>query len=83
MLVSIFPFHPKTAKGWIILFTIALPLSVLYEMLGEVIFERKFLQRWNSPWRILYGVIMISLLIAISIGLLYLLKPTLAQWLIG
>ncbi len=79
-LLYVFPSHPKTGIGWVLFFLLALPLIIVGEKLGELILNRKFLNQWPSLCRILYGVIVLSVICAIIVGVLYLLKPVLDKW---
>lgn len=80
VLLNIFPYHPKTATGWIVLFIVAPPLIISLEELGGLLLDRKFLKHWPSPLRILYGVIVLSITCTVIIGALFLLKPLLERW---
>ena len=41
LLAGIFPHHPKTVVGWALLFTLALPLTVVGEFIGEFVWRNR------------------------------------------
>jgi hypothetical protein len=78
LLLQVFPWHPKTVLGWIVLFGCALPICAAGEWLGSLVFENRFARRLGPSddpkglsWaRVAYGVIAVTgLAILVVIGL--------------
>jgi len=44
LLAGIFPYHPKTVIGWVLLFALALPLTLLGEFVGEFFWRNRIAQ---------------------------------------
>jgi hypothetical protein len=78
LLLQVFPWHPRTATGWILLFGCAMPICAAGEWLGSVVFENRFARRLRASddpkglsWaRVAYGVITVTCLaILVVVGL--------------
>jgi len=78
LLMQVFPWHPRTVTGWILLFGCALPICAAGEWLGGLVFENRFARRLGSSddpqglsWaRVAYGVIAVACLaILVVVGL--------------
>lgn len=76
-LLNMFPWHPETPLGWLVLFGTALPIAAAGEWLGDLIFENRFsaqIGRNKAPgsisWlRVAYGLVAVLLVMAIAVGL--------------
>ena len=44
LLAGVFPHHPKTAVGWVFLFALALPLTIIGEFVGEFFWRNRIAQ---------------------------------------
>jgi len=44
LLAGVFPHHPKTVAGWVLLFALALPLTLLGEFVGEFFWRNRIAQ---------------------------------------
>ncbi len=62
-LILAFPFHPISVLGWIVWFVATIPIAMIGEAIGSVIFDRKIAEAISddsdsvSAGRIAYGVI--------------------------
>lgn len=60
ILLDVFPHRPNSLAGWLILVGVGVPLWLLLEWLGEVVFSKRVGQRVSgkpfSGTRILYGL---------------------------
>lgn len=84
MLLSVFPRHPQTFKGWVWLFVLALPITLLGEFLGDRLWKNRLAQTIEqrtanqtlSLLRIAYGlaVMLFVLVAAFSLGVFLALK---------
>jgi hypothetical protein len=65
MLITSFPNYPKTLLGWVWMFVIALPVVIVFELLGWVVWNNRLAQsietrssdREFSWLRISYGLV--------------------------
>lgn len=48
VLVGVFPKHPTTLNGWLLLLAIALPLTIAGELVGEVIWRNRLARAVES-----------------------------------
>jgi len=80
ILVGIYPYHPKSFNGWIVLYLISLPITVIFEMFGEKIFSDKLSKKLGHGTRIIYGVIILGLLMLLSVTTVSWLEPHLVKW---
>jgi polyferredoxin len=70
ILIGLFPWHPITAGGWGLLLVLALPLTIVGELIGEALWrnrlaqavEKKTKERSLSGLRILYALVVMLLL---------------------
>ena len=76
-LLQLWPWQPKTAVGWLVLFVCALPITAAGEWLGQLAFENRFatsLGNGTAPdslsWlRVAYGVVVVLVLTAIAVAI--------------
>lgn len=75
LLVNVFPQHPTSVRGWLVFVALALPILVIGELIGNAIFENRFVrsigknsQSGRISWaRVTYGVVAL-LLLAVGCG---------------
>jgi len=62
LLLNLFPYAPSSLAGWVLLVVVGIPLYVLLEGLGELVFNDKVGRRTSdkdfSGARILFGVVL-------------------------
>ncbi|MDP2239758.1 MAG: hypothetical protein Q8K18_06285 [Burkholderiales bacterium] len=58
VLIGIFPKHPNTINGWLLLLALALPLTIAGELVGEFIWRNRVAQavETNTAGRSLSGL---------------------------
>jgi polyferredoxin len=73
VLIGLFPWHPTTADGWGLFLVLALPLTIVCELIGEALWrnrlaqavEEKTKERSLSGLRILYALVVMLLLFSL------------------
>ena len=80
ILVGIYPYHPNSFFGWLVLYFMSLPLVIILEILGEKLFFNKITNNIGRAGRIIYGVIVLGLFMLLSSSSLLLMKPYLGKW---
>jgi hypothetical protein len=74
MLISIFPNYPKTLIGWVWVFAIALPVVIVFDLLGWVVWNNRLAQSIEAQsssqkfsWlRIGYGLVAMLLVFGMA-----------------
>ncbi len=74
MLIVAFPSHPKSLLGWFAFFILALPVTLLGEVIGEGLWQNRLARRIEektagqsfSWWRITYGFVAMLLVFAVA-----------------
>ena len=80
VLVGIYPYRPATALSWVALFLAAVPIVVAYGLIGDKLFSTSFGNRMSRSTRVVYGVVVGILVIAVSWMLLHMAQPYLTTW---
>jgi hypothetical protein len=60
-----FPGFPKSITGWVALVFVGLPLYLATESIGTWVFGPRYAASWPSVVRIMYGVVVALVLIAL------------------
>ena len=76
VLIGVFPKHPTTVNGWMLLLVLALPLTIAGELVGEVIWRNRLARAIEtntkdqslSGLRMLYALIAMLLVFALVLG---------------
>lgn len=82
VLIGAFPEHPTTLNGWVLLMLLALPLTIVGELVGEIIWRNRIARavEENTPGqslsgsRILYALVAMLLLFGLVFTVGYLMK---------
>ena len=66
VLIGVFPKHPTTLNGWLVLLVLALPLTIVGELVGEVIWRNRLAHaiESNTKGQSLSGLRMLYVLVA-------------------
>jgi len=80
VLVGIYPYRPATMWGWVVLCLAAVPIVIAYDRIGETLFSTSLGNRMSRSTRIVYGVVVGALLIAVSWFVLDIAQPYLTAW---
>jgi hypothetical protein len=66
IVIGVFPKHPTTLNGWLLLLVLALPLTIAGEMLGEAVWRNKLADavRDNTRGQSLSALRMVYALVA-------------------
>jgi uncharacterized membrane protein (DUF485 family) len=80
ILVGIYPYHPKSPIGWIILYLISFPVVIVFEELGNKVFSDNVSRKLSRGVRIIYGVIVLGLIFILSTSVVSWLEPYLGKW---
>jgi hypothetical protein len=80
ILVGIYPYHPKSSIGWIILYLISFPVVIVFELLGNKVFSDNISRKLSRGARIIYGVIVLGLIFILSTSVVSWLEPYLGKW---
>ena len=66
--------------SWIALYSLSIPIVVIGEYIGDRLLGNKYVSRLTRPMRIIYGVIILSILIILSTILICSADPILTKW---
>ena len=80
ILLAVYPYRPNNIFIWIILFIGSLPIVLLLEYMGEILFDNRIMRRTNRIVRILLGVVVMLLICAVTIILWNWAKPYMGTW---
>ena len=80
ILTGIYPYHPKSLIGWVVLYLISLPIVIIFEVLGEKVFSEKFSSKLGRGAWIIYGVMVLGLIMLLSISAVSWLEPHFGKW---
>ena len=79
-LTDIYPYRPRSAIGWCLLFALALPFWFFFQSLGERFTSSRFLARLGSAPRITLGVFVLGGFVLLIFLALHFLEPFLTKW---
>jgi hypothetical protein len=68
LLYIYFPAVPRSTLGWVALVGLGLPVWLFLEWLGEVVLDSALFRRRSSGFRILVGVPVVLMLMAIAVA---------------
>ena len=80
ILAGIYPYHPKSFTGWLVLYLISLPIVILFEVLQEKLFSVKVASRLGRMARLIYGIVVLGIIMLLSISVVSRLDPYLGKW---
>lgn len=80
ILVEIYPYRPNSILSWAVLYLLSFPIVILFEYIGDKLLGNKYVSKLTSPVRIVYGIVILSIIIFLSIILLYSADPFLTKW---
>ncbi len=80
ILAGIYPYHPKSYIGWMVLYLFSLPIVILFEVLGEKAFSSKISNELGSGSRMIYAAIILGLLMFLSALSVSWLEPYFEKW---
>lgn len=80
VLAGIYPYRPASVVGWLVLLLLTLPAVLLFEGIGQKLFNLKSIARLGSVGRVMYGVLVMGgVLLAVAFGFRFLM-PSLTRW---
>lgn len=80
ILIGIFPYHPNSFLGWVVLYFISFPVILIYQLLGEKLLGNKIIDKLSSSMRVVYGVIAIGAVVVFAIVAVEWFNPYLSKW---
>ena len=80
ILVGIYPFHPRSPLGWVVLYLMSLPVVFVFKALGKKVFSDNVSRKLSRGVRVIYGVIVLGLIILLSTSAVSWLEPYLGKW---
>ena len=78
------PYHPKTVAGWVLLFALALPLTIVGELIAEFLWRNRVARRIASQTpglsllRMGYVFVVVLLFFGVAIAIQYWLRDPFA-----
>ena len=79
VLIGIYPYRPNSLSGWVILYLVSLPLAILFEVSGTIVFSKGVSSRLNRIGRTFYGVIVLCFVLFVAMGVDWI-EPFLGKW---
>ena len=79
-LLNIYPYRPRSAVGWCLLFTLALPLWFFFEFVGERFAGSRFVASLNLTAKIGFGVLIGGGFVLLTLMAFSILEPFLNEW---
>jgi hypothetical protein len=79
-LIVIYPYRPNSALSWLALFCFALPVWFVLEYGGHRTLSLKWVSRFSPVGRILYGVLVMGLFMAVILIASKFLEPFFGKW---
>ena len=80
ILAGLYPYRPNTIYSWIGLYLISLPVVILFEYIGVLVLDNKFINKMGKFSRIFYGVVVLSIIMFLASILLSSVEPYLSEW---
>lgn len=80
LLIGIYPYHPDSLIGWVVLYLISLPIILFFQVFGEKLLGNEKIKKVSRSGRIIYGVVVIGILVILSMTVINWLEPYLSKW---
>jgi len=77
---DIYPYRPRSAIGWCVLFVLALPFWFFFEFIAERFIGSRFLARLGPAPRITVGVFVLGGFVLLAFLVFHFLEPFLTKW---
>ena len=77
---DIYPYRPRSAIGWCVLFALALPFWFSFEFIAERFTSSRFLARLGPAPRITLGVFVVGGFVLLIFLAFHFLEPFLTKW---
>jgi len=80
ILIGIYPYHPNSLIGWVVLYLISMPIVIFFEFVGEKTLVNSKVEKYSKTKRIAYGVLILGIILVASMTIINWLEPFLGKW---
>ena len=80
ILIAIYPHRPNDVVGWSVLILVSVPVVFGLEFIGTKALQNQTVARMGKALRIMYGVVVAVLIVALVLLTWHLMAPHLGTW---